>query len=70
MAAADYQQFLDENDFEGTRGLLVTGIVLGALLAIGAGALIVIVLLRERRSRAKLDDDRVPIMADQQQSIQ
>lgn len=70
VAAADYQQFLDENDFEGTRGLLFTGIVLGALLAIGAGALFVIVLLRERRSRAKLDDDRVPIMADQQQSIQ
>lgn len=70
VGAADYQKFLDEHDYTTARGFLITGIVVGALLVVGAGALLAFVLIREKRSRAQADEDRVPIMADQQQSIQ
>ena len=70
MGAVDYQKFLDEHDYATVRGFLIAGIVVGALLVVGAGALLALVLIREKRSRTQVDEDRVPIMADQQQSIQ
>lgn len=70
VGMTDYQQFLGEHDYATARGLLIAGIVLGSLFIVGAGVFLAIVLVREKRSRAATEEDRVPIMSDQHQSVQ